>query len=325
MHVPVRHADQSCGNSGTGDLNHVRVGPGRTRLCLHLIRDLLPLRHVHQQLPDHGVDIRAFVEDRPATQLDIAYDLLLRTRLVGGKPDINGNPYVGFDPEGAGSGATKADLFLDRGNGRDLHVLESLSLAQPAEDLRDDEGADLVVKGPTHSDVLPEHCEPFGHGHHVSRLDPLLCVLLVPHPDVHPQFVRLGHLLPLFRGHQVNRLLADDTENPLLLRVHVYPSTRHQGEVDASHGLDVEKPFVRHVLNQEADLVAVSGQHHPEGCATVQSPDHIAVNVGLHILGEGPHTLSNNFLYLCLETGRARGIDEVLEKPELYLLHLTSP
>ena len=325
MHVPVRHADQPRSNSGTGDLDHVCVGPGRTRLCLHLIGDLLPLRHVRQQPPDHGVDIRAFVEDRPATQPDIPHDLLLRTRLVRGKPHINDHPYVRFDPEGAGSGSAKADLFLDRGNGSDLHILEPLPPAQQTESFRDDEGADLVVKGPTHGNVFPEHCEPFGNGDNVSCLDPLLCVLLVPRPDVHPQFVRLGHLFSLFRGHQMNRLLADHTQNPLLLRVHVYPSTRHQGQVDASHGLDVEKPFVRHVLNQQADLIAVSGQHHPKGCATVQPPDHVAVNIGLHILGEGPHALSNDFLYLRLETGRARGIDEVLEKPERFLLHLISP
>jgi len=97
------------------------------------------------------------------------------------------------------------------------------------------------------------------------------------------------------------------------------------GEIDASHGLDVQKPFVRDVLHHEADLVAVSGQHQAKRGAAVDSPDHVAVHVRFYIFRKGPHPLSHDFLDLRLEAGRARRIDHLFEKPACLLFHITCP
>ena len=85
--------------------------------------------------------------------------------------------------------------------------------------------------------------------------------------DVEPQVLDLRHLLPLLLVEQVDRLAGDDAQHRALRAPDGQPLADEDLRVPAADGRDVDEAVVVDVLHDQADLVAVPGQHDPQrGC-----------------------------------------------------------
>ena len=67
--------------------------------------------------------------------------------------------------------------------------------------------------------------------------------------------------------------------------------------VPAANGLGVEKTLVINIGNDQADLVAVAGEQHALGSAGVLGNNHIAVNIGRHLVGKAFHIIAHDSLH----------------------------
>ena len=90
---------------------------------------------------------------------------------------------------------------------------------------------------------------------------------------------------------QVDRRTPDDPGHALLA-MDPDPLTDRDGTVVAADGLEVQQAFVIEVMDDEADLVHVPGQHDPRAGLGIEDRRDIAVDVGrdavCDALGVGP-------------------------------------
>ena len=101
-------------------------------------------------------------------------------------------------------------------------------------------------------------------GHGVADADRLQGLFLVGRADVEPQVLHLRHLLPLFLGQQMDWLAGDDAEDRPLGGPDGHPLADQHFGVPAADRLNIEEALVVDVLDDQADLVAVAGQHDPQ-------------------------------------------------------------
>ena len=72
------------------------------------------------------------------------------------------------------------------------------------------------------------------------------------------------------------------------------------------------------MLNDQPDLVAVSGQHDPQRRVGVLDHDHVAVQVGADLIGEVGHVIADELLQGAFVARRAGSFQQRLEKIERF-------
>ena len=88
---------------------------------------------------------------------------------------------------------------------------------------------------------------------------------------------------------------------------------KHFG-IPAADGLNVKEAFVVDVLHDQADLIAVPGQHHAERGFRIFDHYHIAVQIGPHLVGEIGHVIADDLLQVAFITRRTGRFQKIFEK-----------
>src|SRR4051812_28836197 len=86
-------------------------------------------------------------------------------------------------------------------------------------------------------------------------------VLTVPGPDVDPDILELRNLVAFFVRQQVRALARNYAGNGTALRPDGEALAEENLHVPAADRLNVEKAIVVHMLDHEADLIAMPRQH----------------------------------------------------------------
>ena len=260
VHVAVGDADEARGHTGTADLHGVRIGTGCLRRATNLDRNAVVVRHVFQQLHHLGVHVRPTVHHRPGPAFDLAQQLLVATRCVGGVAHIHGNAHRrGFAVRGRG-GSTQADLL--RHGGHTHHGSLQLEAGEQPQGFHHHPHADLVVHRRGGGVAVLQQGGPELHGDRIAGAYQGIHFRLASRADVEPQVRELRHFLAFLRRQQVDRLAGQHTGDR--------PAAAPQREVLPKYDLDVppadrlhgDKAFRIHMLHHQCNLIAVPGQQH---------------------------------------------------------------
>ena len=81
-------------------------------------------------------------------------------------------------------------------------------------------------------------------------------------------------------------LSGDDAEDRPVGGPNGHPLADEDFGVPAADGLNVEEALVVDVLHDQPDLVAVAGQHYAQRGIGVLHHDHVAVQVGVDLVGK---------------------------------------
>src|SRR5512140_2889406 len=74
---------------------------------------------------------------------------------------------------------------------------------------------------------------------------------------------------------------------------------RHNG-IDAADRLKVQESFVRDVLHNKPDLIAVASEHNARFAFGIANAKHVAHDVGPHAVAPRPNPLANELLDIVL-------------------------
>jgi hypothetical protein len=88
---------------------------------------------------------------------------------------------------------------------------------------------------------------------------------------------------------------------------------RHDG-IDAADRLEMQESFVRDVLHNKPDLIAVASEHDARFAFGIANAKNVAHDVGPHAVAPRLNALANELLHIVLVTGWARRLDESFEK-----------
>ena len=105
--------------------------------------------------------------------------------------DIHDERHVGFERVGDLARAEQADFLLHIGDGADLGLQLGLGFLEQPQRLGDGEGADAVVEGPRHGQVVAQQVEFVGQRDRVADAHELLGFLAAGDADVNEQVVDL--------------------------------------------------------------------------------------------------------------------------------------
>ena len=73
----------------------------------------------------------------------------------------------------------------------------------------------------------------------------------------------------------------------------------------------MQKTFVRDVLHDEADLIAVSGEHDTRFAFGIAKAKNVAHDISADAVAPGSNALSDDLLHLVLVARRAWGFDKL--------------
>ncbi len=152
------------------------------------------------------------------------------------------------------------------------------------------------------------------HRDRVAYAEDLQDLILALRADVQPEVLDLRHLLSLFLVQEVDRLAGDNPQHRTMRAPNGQPLTDEHLRIPTADRRDVDETVVVDELHDQADLVAMSGQHHPQGGSGVSRGDHVAVNVGPHLVGKRRGIVPNHLLDRALIPRRAGRCQDLLEK-----------
>jgi hypothetical protein len=194
-------------------------------------------------------------------------------------------------------------------------------VATAAKGLQHDESPDPVVDASAYEPAIGELDHPGRQ--HPRVTDPELPLGLGPvgGPDVDPQSLDLGDLLPVVLVHDVDRLLAHDAGDRATAPQQLHPLTDEHLRVPPADGIEADESLVVDVGDHDADLVDVTGQHHPRPPARIQGgvgvPGHVRADLVRERFRLPPPCPGR-----CgLEGGGARRVEQGLEKREGFRRH----
>jgi hypothetical protein len=148
-------------------------------------------------------------------------------------------------------------------------------LAEQAQGLGHDEQARLVVEGPRRRAPAQERLEPVLESRHVPQSDDGLGLGAGARADVDPKVAHLRLRLELVLIEKVDRFVADHARHALAA-VHPDPLADRDDAVVPAYGPEVEQPLLADVVDGEADLVHVPGEHHLDGGVRVERRGDVA-------------------------------------------------
>ena len=119
--------------------------------------------------------------------------------------------------------------------------------------------------------------------------------------------LNLRNLLAFLLIEQMDRLAGDDSQHRAAAAPDRQPLADENLWIPAANGRDVDKAVVVDVLHDQANLVAMPGQHDPQRGPGVAGNDDIPMDIGPHFVGERRRIVANYLLYGTLITRRTRG------------------
>src|SRR5262249_28100556 len=132
--------------------------------------------------------------------------------------------------------------------------------------------------------------------------------------DVHPYLRELWDFQSLFRRKQVRGPPGDDAVERSLLRPHGQILAEQDLHVPAADRLDVKEALVVDVLGNEADLIAMAGEHDAQLPLRIADGDDISMPIGRDFIGEFPRPGPDDILNRTLVTGRTGSMKQVFKE-----------
>ena len=184
---------------------------------------------------------------------------------------------------------------MDRGNG-EQSAGEFFALARPPQGLDHHPTAGLVVHCRRDGKLVRQRAEGQLYGHRITDTNHSGGLFLVGRANVEPEVLHLRRLLPLLFGEQMDRFSGDQAEDRPGLGPDGHPLTDEHLGVPPSDRLNVQKAVFVDVLNDQADLVAMAGQHHAQRGVRIFCHNQVAVQVGADLVGERRHVIADDLL-----------------------------
>ena len=253
-HDPHRHATAD-------DLHGIGIVAGRFAHRTKLHRDFISQCQPLQFPQHHRVHIRTPPEDRTQPEVDLPVLLHVQSRTVGRMSDVDRDPQVGLDRKRTRLCPAQADLFL---HGRDgIDGGPRISCRDKFQRLHHCPDADAIIHPRCCGQTVPHLAEAEIERDRISHRDDLLCIGLILRTDIDPQIADLRHFLPLVLGLQVNRFSGDDALHRTLRAPDLHVLAQQDLHIPAADRLGPQKAGLVDMLNDQADLIAVPGQHDP--------------------------------------------------------------
>jgi hypothetical protein len=166
--------------------------------------------------------------------------------------------------------------------------------------------------------MQPGCCVTVDNRDWISWIDQGIGVRPVLGTDVDPDISELRHLVALFGCQQVRRAPGNHARNCTLFAPHRQVLPQQNLHVPPTDGLHVEEAIFVHVLHHQGNLVAMPRQHDAwfflAGGGTagrVAHGNHIAMAVGVNLVGHWPRPLPDHLLDGLLVTGRAGSLEKL--------------
>ena len=196
-----------------------------------------------------------------------------------------------------------------------------LAARDPLERLHHHPHADAVVHARAGDDVVAERVEAQLERDRIADRHEFPRFVRAGRSDVNPQVFDLGHRFPLLLRQEVNGLAGDDADDGPLGRPDMQRLPDEHLHVPAADGRHADETLVIDVLDHQADLVAVPGQHDPRTAVRVDGGDHVAVPVGVDGGGERLDEIADDVLNGPLVAGGAGRMQQGFEELERWLIH----
>src|SRR3954465_6093155 len=213
----------------------------------------------------------------------------------------------------SGSAPAVADLLLRRRDGNDLRGAGFGRVA--SQSLEHHERADSVVDRAGHGSAVRKLHRPGIDHARISDQHHLLRLLLRLRAEVHPQLGELCRLLALFGLDQMDGLLADDPESVAFLADEPDALANQYLRVPSADRLDVRVALIVDVVDDDADLVDVAGEHDRRSTRSADFGEAVTGDVAADG-GKLSGVLAPDLGGGALETGGPWCIEEFLKEAE---------
>ena len=316
VHVAVRDADVQRRDTATRGVEGVGVGAGAAAGGLELNIDVGRVGGLAGGRDDDRVVRAPAGDNRPTAEFDTGVPFPWRAGVVGCVGDIHRDSDVWREVEPDHLGALEADLLLDGADRTDGRL--GTAVGRPAEPLGGRPGADAVVQPPGRDTAVLQVSDALFERDRITALDKLGGLVAVLGPDID---VLLGDIVVLLATlAQVDGGLADNAGDRPVVGEHPDVLSLGDRPVGAADTGQPEKAVVGDIPHHEADLVAVSRQRDCR-VSTLDNGDSVAVGVGLDTVGERRDVLDPDTLTGCLEARGARGLEQIVQKLAVWLVH----
>jgi hypothetical protein len=247
-------------------------------------------------------------------ELDLAVLLSVQIRVVGRVGDIDHDRHVRSQLEAARARPTPrgvSDLLLRRGHGDDFRG--GLAFGDETQRLQRDDRADPVVDRTGSHDVGAE-LEGIGADHgYVPDRHPFPRLLAARRADIDPKVLQLNGLLAVRALDEVDGPSAYDPGDGPVGAEDLYTLTHQHLGVPAPDFLDVQKALIVNVVDHQADLIDVTGEHHPGTAPSPYSSEAAAVDVAPSPIGKLIGQRAPDRRRLRLEAGWPSRLQETAE------------
>ena len=268
------------------------------------------------------VDRRPTGQDRPTSEPDISVLLLVHARMVGGVGDVHDDPDIRIQAVGTGARSTcrhVPDFLLDGGCRHGMR--QATFLTSPSERIQHDDGAHPVVDRPRREKVVGK-VEGVGLDHgHVADRDSFLRFIPAGRPDVDPQVLQFDRLVAFVAPDQVNRTAPHHSRHQAGLGQDLHSLADEHLGIPAADAAHPQIPLVIDVIDHEADLVDVSGEHDAWGSPGVDCGETVAVDVAPGLVRESRCLISPYGCGSRFESGRSAGIQEPIDQVSHFGFH----
>jgi hypothetical protein len=179
-------------------------------------------------------------------------------------------------------------------------------------------GSDPIIDGPAGDAVSRQPHHALGQHHGITDPDAQRSHLLArAGTHVDPEVLGLGGLGPLLIGHQMDRLLPQDSGNVTISGKKGHALAHQHLRVPPPDLVDVQVAILPNVGHLQADLVDVTRQHHDGATAGVHRGVGVAADVDPDVPGESgcffpPHASRPH-----LKTRRSGGVQKAFEKGDV--------
>ena len=119
----------------------------------------------------------------------------------------------------------------------------------------------------------------------------------------------------------MNRLAGDDADHGTGPCPDLNALSDQHLRIPAADRVKPQESLVVNVLDEQPDLVAVTGEHDPGRTVGIDDGSHIAMPVGADFRGKSLGVTANHVLHRPLVTRRAGSLQKLFEKLKLWFEH----
>src|SRR5450755_1476409 len=112
----------------------------------------------------------------------------------------------------------------------------------------------------------------------------------------------------------MNGLASNHSQDGSRRRMHLYAVACQRRAIETANWSEIEKTLLINVANEEANLIAMRGQHHARLFIGMECGDDIAVYIGAHLVGIVLNLCADNLLQRLFEARRAGAVDQAAQE-----------